>query len=67
LVELLLLETAAESGEVPMLSSEEKLGLRDECMITLLDEQKPGLSPSEYDALLTCLLDARSSEQIQAC
>lgn len=67
LVELLLLETAAESGEVPMLSNEDRLGLSNECMATLLDEQQPNLSPADYDALLTCLLDARSSEQIQAC
>lgn len=66
-VELLLLETAAESGEVPMISSEERLGLTNECIATLLDDQKPNLSPADYDALLTCLLDARSSEQIQAC
>jgi hypothetical protein len=67
LVELLLLETAAESGDVPMLSNEERLGLSNECMVTLLDEQQPNLSPADYDALLTCLLDARSSEQIQSC
>lgn len=67
LVELLLLETAAESGEVPMLSSEERVGLSNECMATLLDEQQPNLSPADYDALLSCLIDARSSEQIQAC
>jgi hypothetical protein len=67
LVELLLLETAAESGEVPMLSSEERKGLRDECMVTLLDDQQPNLSPGEYQVLLTCLLATRSSEQIQAC
>jgi hypothetical protein len=63
----LLLETAAESGEVPMLSSDERNGLRDECMITLLDDQQPNLSPAEYQVLLTCLLATRSSEQIQAC
>lgn len=67
LVELLLLETAAESGDVPVLSSEERLGLSNECMAALLDEQQPNLSPADYDALLTCLIDARSSEQIQGC
>lgn len=67
LVELLLLESAAESGEVPMISHEERLGLTNECMVTLLDEQQPNLSPADYDALLTCLIDARTSEQIQAC
>jgi hypothetical protein len=67
LVELLLLETAAENGEVPMLSHEERGGLINECMVTLLDDQQPNLSPADYDALLTCLLDARSSEQIQGC
>jgi hypothetical protein len=67
LVELVLLETAAEHGEVPIVSSEERQGLRDECMAALVDEQQPNLSPADYDALLTCLIGAQTSEQIQAC
>jgi hypothetical protein len=67
LVELVLLETAAEQGEVPDIASAERRGLVDECVAVLVDEQQPNLSPADYDALLTCLLDARSSEQIQAC
>jgi hypothetical protein len=67
LVELVLLETAAEQGEVPMIANEERRGLVDECVAVLVDEQAPNLSPADYDALLTCLLDARTSEQIQTC
>jgi hypothetical protein len=67
LVELLLLETAAESGEVPMLSGEERRELVGECVTTLLEERRPIVSPADYDALLACLIDARSSRHIQSC
>jgi hypothetical protein len=67
LVELVLLETAAEQGEVPVVSNEERRGLVDECMVVLLDEQQPNLSPADYDLLLTCLIEATSSEQIRSC
>jgi hypothetical protein len=67
LVELVLLETAAEQGEVPVVPIEERRGLVDECMVVLVEEQQPNLSPADYDALLTCLIDAASSEQIQTC
>jgi hypothetical protein len=67
LVELVLLETAAELGEVPVVPNEERRGLVDECMVVLVDEQQPNLSPADYDALLTCLIAATSSEQIQTC
>jgi hypothetical protein len=67
LVELVLLETLAENEALPMISHEERSELIDECMVTLRDDHQPSLHPADYDALLTCLLDARSSEQIQAC
>jgi hypothetical protein len=67
LVELLLLETAAESGEVPMLSSDERRELVGECVMTLIEGRRPMVSPAEYDALLACLIDTRSSRDIQSC
>jgi hypothetical protein len=67
MIEVLMLESAAELGAVPTLTVEERQALVDECAQTLAFEQKPALSPAEYEQMLGCIADAESSDQMRAC
>ncbi len=67
MIEILMLESAAEMGEAPQLTSEEREALVGECARALAFEQRPQLSPDEYERMLVCIESAQSSEQMRAC
>jgi hypothetical protein len=67
MIEVLMLESAAQSGEVPQLSAEERQAIEDECARSLVLEQKPTRSPEQYDKMLDCMAVAQTRELMRAC
>lgn len=67
MIEILMLESAAEMGAVPSLTREERQELVDECAQVMAAEQKPTRSPDEYERMLGCIEAAQTSDQMRAC
>ena len=67
MIEVFMLESAAETGEVPEVTRDERDAVVQECAAALVLEQAPALGPAEYERLLGCIEQARSSAQMQAC
>jgi hypothetical protein len=67
MIEILMLESAAETGEVPPLSSADRRGLVEDCAASLTYEQRPGMNPDAYEAMLGCIERAQTSEQMRSC
>lgn len=67
MIEVLILESAAEMGAVPSLTPEERRSLVDECAGTLVFEQKPAQSPDAYEHMISCIEAAQTSDQMRAC
>jgi hypothetical protein len=66
-IDILMLETAAASGEVPPLTIDERRSLVQECAEALVLEQEPVLSPADYERLLECMETAESSVALRDC
>lgn len=67
MIEVLMLESAAATGEVPRLSADERDALEQECARSLLTEQKPQRSDHAYHEMLDCIALAQTSELMRAC
>lgn len=67
MIEVLMLETAAETGEVPTLTKDERDAVEQECARSLVAEQKPTRSDAAYRRMLDCIELAQSSEHMRAC
>jgi hypothetical protein len=67
LIEVLMLETAAQSGQVPQLTAEERERIEDDCARSLVLEQKPQRSPEAYEQMLDCMAGAQTRELMRAC
>lgn len=60
-------EVSLEMGEQPPMTDAERTELVDECIAALLEEERPNLSPEDYDLLLRCVASAGDGEQLRAC
>jgi hypothetical protein len=67
MMEIIMLETAAEMGAVPEVTDAELAQLSDDCVNVLITEQRPNLSPADYGALLSCISSATTGDQIRQC
>lgn len=67
MIQVILRDGAAEQGEAPQLSAEEFLGLREQCVGSLVEEQRPYLPPEDYALMLDCITRAESGAQLRAC
>lgn len=67
MIEVLMLESAAESGEVPQMSADERSKVEEECARSLVAEQKPQRSDAAYHEMLDCIELAQTTELMRAC
>lgn len=67
MIEVLMLENAAETGEVPTLTPDERAAVVEECARSFVAEQKPTRSDGAYHRMLDCIELAQSSEHMRAC
>lgn len=64
------LSAVAEIGPDPALTAEEIAQfqpLLDECVDSLVEEERPGRSPEEYGAMLACIEAAETTDAAEAC
>ncbi len=66
MIDIFMLESAAESGEVPQLTRADRDELERGCAESLSQEQ-PARGGADYERMLACIEQARSSEQLRAC
>ncbi|MCA9698088.1 MAG: hypothetical protein KC431_11235 [Myxococcales bacterium] len=67
MLEVIFAETAAEQGAVPEVSDDELETLHSDCVRSLLEGEQPNRSPESYQVLVSCIQEATSSAQMQAC
>ena len=67
MIQVIIDEATAETGQVPTVSSEERQQLSDDCVGSLIMHERPNRSPASYQQLLDCIGRATTGPQLQAC
>ncbi|NVB39129.1 hypothetical protein G6O69_14895 [Pseudenhygromyxa sp. WMMC2535] len=67
MLEIVITETAEIQGAMPELSEDELRSLHEECVLSLLEGEKPNRSPESYQGLLECIAAGTNSAALQSC
>ncbi|PRP93404.1 hypothetical protein ENSA5_43030 [Enhygromyxa salina] len=65
--EIVMIEATAELGEAPQITASERRQLSDECVATLVQEERPNRDAASYDQLLSCIGAANSGAEMERC
>jgi len=67
MIEILLRDSAGQQAPPPELSEDELAGLREQCVSSLVRDQRPYLRPDDYVEMLECIGRAESGAQLHEC